>query len=95
LGEWSQQTVYDLAEKNDSSLDLIEKHLGENDLVYELTATGSVYPWPIPSLMDSLQDMIDAFAGFRRTVKLAVKLSHLVAPNPRPAKIGEGYRVAW
>jgi hypothetical protein len=43
------------------------------------------------SLMDSLQDMIDAFAGFRLTVKLAVKLSHLVAPNPRPAKIGEGY----
>ena len=32
-----QQTVYDLAEKPDSSLDLIEKNLGENDLVYELT----------------------------------------------------------
>ena len=31
------QTVYDLAEKHDSSLDLIEKNLGENDLVYELT----------------------------------------------------------
>ena len=32
-----QQTVYDLAEKHDSGLDLIEKNLGENDLVYELT----------------------------------------------------------
>ena len=32
-----QQTVYDLAEKHDSSLDLIEKNPGENDLVYELT----------------------------------------------------------
>jgi hypothetical protein len=28
-------TVYDLAEKHDSSLDLIEKNPGENDLVYE------------------------------------------------------------
>jgi hypothetical protein len=36
-----QQTVYDLAEQNDSSLDLIEKHLGENDLVYELTEIDS------------------------------------------------------
>ena len=35
-----QQTVYDLAEKRDSSLDLIEKNLGENDLVYELTELG-------------------------------------------------------
>jgi hypothetical protein len=33
LGE--QQTVYDLAEKYDSSLDLIEKNPGENELVYE------------------------------------------------------------
>ena len=32
-----QQTVYDLAEKHDSSLDLIEKNPRENDLVYELT----------------------------------------------------------
>jgi len=31
-----QQTVYDLAEKHGSSLDLIEKNLGENDLFYEL-----------------------------------------------------------
>jgi len=31
-----QQTVYDLAEKHDSSLELIEKNPGENDLVYEL-----------------------------------------------------------
>jgi hypothetical protein len=31
-----QQTVYYLAEIHDSSLDLIEKNLGENDLVYEL-----------------------------------------------------------
>jgi hypothetical protein len=30
-----QQTVYDLAEKHDSSLDLIEKNPRENDLVYE------------------------------------------------------------
>jgi hypothetical protein len=30
-----QQTVYDLAEKHNSSLDLIEKNPGENDLVYE------------------------------------------------------------
>jgi len=30
-----QQTVYDLAEKHDSSLDLIEKNSGESDLVYE------------------------------------------------------------
>jgi hypothetical protein len=30
-----QQTVYDLPEKHDSSLDLIEKNPGENDLVYE------------------------------------------------------------
>jgi hypothetical protein len=30
-----QQTVYDLAEKHDSSLDIIEKNPGENDLVYE------------------------------------------------------------
>jgi hypothetical protein len=30
-----QQTVYDLAEKYDSSLDLIEKNPGENELVYE------------------------------------------------------------
>jgi len=30
-----QQTVYDLAEKHDPSLDLIEKNPGENDLVYE------------------------------------------------------------
>ena len=35
--EMEQQTVYDLAEKHDSSLDLIEKNLGETDLVYELT----------------------------------------------------------
>ncbi len=31
------QTVYKLAEKHDSSLDLIERNLAENDLVYELT----------------------------------------------------------
>jgi hypothetical protein len=37
IGGMEQQTVYDLAEKHDSSLDLIEKNLGENDLVYELT----------------------------------------------------------
>jgi hypothetical protein len=29
--------VYDLTEKNDSSLDLIEKNIAENDLVYVLT----------------------------------------------------------
>jgi hypothetical protein len=33
IGGMEQQTVYDLAEKHDSSLDLIEKNLGENDLV--------------------------------------------------------------
>jgi hypothetical protein len=38
-----QQTVYDLAEKHDSSLDLIEKNLGKNDLVYELT---EIDTWP-------------------------------------------------
>ena len=32
-----QQIVYDLAEKHDSSLDLIEKIMAGNDLVYELT----------------------------------------------------------
>jgi hypothetical protein len=37
FGRMEQQTVYDLAEKHDSSLDLIEKNLGKNDLVYELT----------------------------------------------------------
>ena len=37
------QTVYDLAEKHDFSLDLIEKNLGENDLVYELT---EIDIWP-------------------------------------------------
>ena len=31
------QTVYDLAEKHDSSLDLIEKLWAGNDSVYELT----------------------------------------------------------
>jgi hypothetical protein len=31
------QTVYDLAEKHDSSLDLIGKNPCENDLVYDLT----------------------------------------------------------
>ena len=30
-----QQTIYDLAEKHDFSLDLIEKTLVGNDLVYE------------------------------------------------------------
>jgi hypothetical protein len=31
------QVVYDLTEKSDSSLDLIEKNIAENDLVYVLT----------------------------------------------------------
>ena len=34
-GGMEQQTVYDLAEKHYSSLDLIEKNPVENDLVYE------------------------------------------------------------
>jgi hypothetical protein len=37
----AQQTVYYLAEIYDFSLDLIEKNLGENDLVYELTEIDS------------------------------------------------------
>ena len=32
-----QQTVYDLAEKHDSSLDLIEKNMPGSDSVYDLT----------------------------------------------------------
>jgi hypothetical protein len=31
-----QQTVYDLAEKHDSNLDLIKKNPGKNDFVYEI-----------------------------------------------------------
>ena len=46
-----QQIVYDLAEKHDSSLDLIEKIMAENDLVYELTENDI---WP--SGLDSPSD---------------------------------------
>jgi hypothetical protein len=35
------QVVYDLTEKNDSSLGLIEKNIAENDLVYVLTEIDS------------------------------------------------------
>jgi hypothetical protein len=35
IGEESGKTVYDLAGKHDSRLDLIEKNPCENDLVYE------------------------------------------------------------
>jgi hypothetical protein len=38
-----QQIVYDLAEKHDSSLDLIEKIMAGNDLVYELTEIDSAF----------------------------------------------------
>jgi hypothetical protein len=40
-GGMEQQTVYDLAEKHDSSLDLIEKPWAGNDSVYELTEIDS------------------------------------------------------
>jgi len=43
-----QQTVYDLVEKHDFSLDLIEKNLGENDLVYELTEIDNRAWWCLP-----------------------------------------------
>ena len=41
-----EQTVYDLAEKRASSLDLIEKNMVGSDLVYELTETDSL-PKPL------------------------------------------------
>jgi hypothetical protein len=34
---WPSRVVYDLIEKIDSSLDLIEKNVAESDLVYVLT----------------------------------------------------------
>jgi len=33
---WTAQVVYDSTEKSGSSLDLIEKNIAENDLVYVL-----------------------------------------------------------
>jgi hypothetical protein len=38
---WPSQVVYDLTEKIDSSLDLIEKNIAENDSVYVLTEIDS------------------------------------------------------
>jgi len=37
-----QQTVYDLAKKHDPSLDLIEKNMAGNGLVYELRRAAGI-----------------------------------------------------
>ena len=38
---WPSQVVYDFTEKNDSSLDLIEKNTPRSDSVYDLTEIDS------------------------------------------------------